>query len=145
MSNAAATLVVQNLGAGEPARAEATVWRIGWMNMAFTLAVSVAFLFLHDDLVALFTDDAQVMRFSQLGRTNALLAKPRRYRGAANSRELCEETGRHGEYRRPRHPRRSAQALSRQRGLRLQGPVHRFRYMAICIIFFHGAHPFACH
>lgn len=61
MSNAAATLVGQNLGAGQPARAEAAVWRIGWMNMVFTLAVSVAFFFLHDALVALFTDDAQVI------------------------------------------------------------------------------------
>ena len=61
MSNAAATLVGQNLGAGEPARAEAAVWRIGWMNMAFTLAVSVAFFAWHDALIALFTDDAQVI------------------------------------------------------------------------------------
>jgi putative MATE family efflux protein len=61
MSNAAATLVGQNLGAGEPARAEAAVWRIGWMNMAFTLAVSVAFFFLHHELIALFTDDAAVI------------------------------------------------------------------------------------
>lgn len=61
MSNAAATLVGQNLGAGQAARAEAAVWRIGWMNMAFTLAVSVVFFFLHDQLVALFTDDAQVI------------------------------------------------------------------------------------
>jgi len=61
MSNAAATLVGQNLGAGQPARAEAAVWRIGWMNMVFTLAVSVVFFFLHDELVALFTDDAQVI------------------------------------------------------------------------------------
>jgi putative MATE family efflux protein len=61
MSNAAATLVGQNLGAGQPARAEAAVWRIGWMNMAFTLAVSVVFFLLHDQLVALFTDDAQVI------------------------------------------------------------------------------------
>jgi putative MATE family efflux protein len=61
MSNAAATLVGQNLGAGQPARAEAAVWRIGWMNMALTLAVSVVFFFLHDELVALFTDDAQVI------------------------------------------------------------------------------------
>jgi putative MATE family efflux protein len=61
MSNAAATLVGQNLGAGEPERAEAAVWRIGWMNMAFTLAVSVVFFFLHEALVALFTDDAQVI------------------------------------------------------------------------------------
>ncbi|HRK11822.1 MAG TPA: MATE family efflux transporter [Thauera sp.] len=61
MSNAAATLVGQNLGAGEPERAEAAVWRIGWMNMAFTLAVSVAFFLLHDELVALFSDDPQVI------------------------------------------------------------------------------------
>lgn len=61
MSNAAATLVGQNLGAGEPERAEAAVWRIGWMNMAFTLAVSVVFFFLHDELVALFSDDPQVI------------------------------------------------------------------------------------
>ncbi len=61
MSNAAATLVGQNLGAKEAGRAEASVWRIGWYNMAFTLAVSVAFFFLHDQIVALFTDDAAVI------------------------------------------------------------------------------------
>jgi putative MATE family efflux protein len=61
MSNAAATLVGQNLGAGEPARAEAAVWRIGWLNMVFTLAVSVAFFVWHDPLIALFTDDAAVI------------------------------------------------------------------------------------
>ena len=61
MSNAAATLVGQNLGAGEPGRAEAAVWRIGWMNMAFTLAVSVVFFVLHDELIAVFTDDKAVI------------------------------------------------------------------------------------
>jgi putative MATE family efflux protein len=61
MSNAAATLVGQNLGAQQPERAEASVWRIGWYNMAFTLAVSVAFFFLHDRLIALFTDDPTVV------------------------------------------------------------------------------------
>jgi putative MATE family efflux protein len=61
MSNAAATLVGQNLGAGEPGRAEAAVWRIGWMNMAFTLVVSVVFFFLHDELIAVFTDDKAVI------------------------------------------------------------------------------------
>jgi putative MATE family efflux protein len=61
MSNAAATLVGQNLGAGQPARVEASVWRIGWYNMAFTLAISVAFFFLHDRLIAVFTDDARVI------------------------------------------------------------------------------------
>jgi Na+-driven multidrug efflux pump len=61
MSNAAATLVGQNLGAGQPGRAEASVWRIGWYNMAFTLLISVLFFFLHDRLIAIFTDDAQVI------------------------------------------------------------------------------------
>ncbi len=61
MSNAAATLVGQNLGAGEPARAEAAVWRIGWMNMAFTVVVSVAFFFWHDAIVGLITDDPTVI------------------------------------------------------------------------------------
>jgi putative MATE family efflux protein len=61
MSNAAATLVGQNLGAGQPARAEAAVWRIGWMNMAFTLAVSVCFFGWHDAIVGLFTDEAAVV------------------------------------------------------------------------------------
>jgi putative MATE family efflux protein len=61
MSNAAATLVGQNVGAGEPARAEAAVWRIGWLNMGFTLTVSVAFFFLHDQLIALFTDAPAVI------------------------------------------------------------------------------------
>lgn len=61
MSNAAATLVGQNLGAEQPARAEAAVWHIGWMNMAFTLAVSVVFFLFNDRLIALFTDDAAVI------------------------------------------------------------------------------------
>ncbi len=61
MSNAAATLVGQNLGANDADRAEAAVWRIGWMNMAFTLAVSVAFFFFHDAIIGLFTQDAAVI------------------------------------------------------------------------------------
>ncbi|QIM52599.1 MATE family efflux transporter [Hydrogenophaga crocea] len=61
MSNAAATLVGQNLGAGDAVRAEAAVWRIGWMNMVFTLAVSVAFFFAHDAIIGLFTDDPAVI------------------------------------------------------------------------------------
>lgn len=61
MSNAAATLVGQNLGAEQPERAEASVWQIGWYNMAFTLAVSVAFFFLHDRIIAFFSDDPAVI------------------------------------------------------------------------------------
>jgi Na+-driven multidrug efflux pump len=61
MSNAAATLVGQNLGAGQPDRAEASVWTIGWLNMAFTLAVSVVFFIWHDALIGIFTTDTNVI------------------------------------------------------------------------------------
>ena len=61
MSNAAATLVGQNLGAGEPGRAEASVWRIGWYNMAYLVAVSALFFAFPRELVALFTADAMVI------------------------------------------------------------------------------------
>lgn len=61
MSNAAATLVGQNLGARQPQRAESSVWRIGWYNMAYLLAVSVAFFLFPHGIVAFFTDDAKVV------------------------------------------------------------------------------------
>lgn len=61
MSNAAATLVGQNLGAGEVARAEAAVWRIGWYNMVFTVAVSVLFFFFPRELMGIFTDEPAVV------------------------------------------------------------------------------------
>jgi putative MATE family efflux protein len=61
MSNAAATLVGQNLGAGEPGRAESAVWHIGWYNMAYLVCVSVLFFLFPRDLVGFFTDDARVV------------------------------------------------------------------------------------
>jgi putative MATE family efflux protein len=61
MSNAAATLVGQNLGANEPGRAEASVWRIGWYNMVFTVVISVLFFFFHHQLMGIFTDDPAVV------------------------------------------------------------------------------------
>ncbi|MEG3192565.1 MATE family efflux transporter [Lysobacter sp. D1-1-M9] len=61
MSNAAATLVGQNLGAEQPRRAEASVWRIGWYNMAYMLAVSVVFLLIPARLVGLFSPDPGVI------------------------------------------------------------------------------------
>src|SRR5690606_28021529 len=59
MSNAAATLVGQNLGAAQPERAESTVWKIGWYNMAYLLGVSLLFFLFHDDIIALFSSDAR--------------------------------------------------------------------------------------
>ncbi len=61
MSNAAATLVGQNLGAGRTERAESAVWSIGLYNMLFMVAVSVAYFVLNERLIALFSDDATVI------------------------------------------------------------------------------------
>lgn len=61
LSNAAATLVGQNLGAGHPDRAESTVWQIGRYNMVFLVAVSLVFFFFNKELVGVFTEDATVI------------------------------------------------------------------------------------
>lgn len=60
LSNAAATLVGQNLGAGHPDRAESSVWKIGMYNMVFLVSVSVVYFFYHDSLMTIFTDDPRV-------------------------------------------------------------------------------------
>ena len=61
MSNAAATLVGQNLGAGHPDRAESSVWKIGFYNMIFLVVVSVIYFSFNERLMRIFTDDAQVI------------------------------------------------------------------------------------
>lgn len=61
LSNAAATLVGQNLGAGSPDRAEATVWKIGGYNMIFLVGVSLIFFFFNEALMGIFTQDAGVV------------------------------------------------------------------------------------
>jgi putative MATE family efflux protein len=58
MSNAAATLVGQSLGAGKPERAEAAVWRAGLYNMIFLGAVGLVFVLFADPIVSLFTQAA---------------------------------------------------------------------------------------
>lgn len=62
MSNAAATLVGQNLGAGHADRAEASVWRIGWYNMAYLVGVSVLFFAFPQQLVGFFSSDPEVVK-----------------------------------------------------------------------------------
>ncbi|QEC53143.1 MATE family efflux transporter [Anseongella ginsenosidimutans] len=61
LSNAAATLVGQNLGAGHPERAESAVWKIGLYNMIFLVAVSFFYFFYNDSLMQIFTGDDRVI------------------------------------------------------------------------------------
>jgi len=61
LSNAAATLVGQNLGAKQPERAETSVWRTGFWNMIFLGAIGVFFIFFAGPTVRLFTNDPAVI------------------------------------------------------------------------------------
>jgi len=61
MSNAAATLVGQNLGAKKPDRAERSVWVTGFCNMIFLVCVAVVYFIFSEELVELFTDDSRVV------------------------------------------------------------------------------------
>lgn len=61
LSNAAATLVGQNLGAGNPDRAEATIWKVGAYNMFYLVLVSLLFFFFNEELVGIFTNDKAVI------------------------------------------------------------------------------------
>jgi putative MATE family efflux protein len=61
LANAAATLVGQNLGAGNPERAEISVWRTSHANMLFMLLISITYFFLAPFLIPVFNNSPGVV------------------------------------------------------------------------------------
>lgn len=64
MSNAAATLVGQNLGAQQPERAEQSVWKTAKYNAIFMALVIILFLFGSDYITAFMNKDAGVVKIA---------------------------------------------------------------------------------
>jgi putative MATE family efflux protein len=60
ISNAAVTLVGQNLGAGHPDRAEESAWKVCVYNTMCLVSIGAVFLVFAPAIVSAFTDDAEV-------------------------------------------------------------------------------------
>lgn len=63
LSNAAATLVGQNLGAGQPLRAEQSVMLTAKYNAVFMAVVTVVFVFFSGPIISIFTHEPEVHRY----------------------------------------------------------------------------------
>lgn len=61
LSNAVATLVGQNLGAGQPERAEQSVWRVARYNIYFMVAVALIFIAFAEPIIGFFSQDRDVL------------------------------------------------------------------------------------
>jgi len=66
MSNAAATLVGQNLGAKQPDRAEISVWKTGKYNAIFMAVISVIYLIFAKYIIGLFSSVEDVVNYGAL-------------------------------------------------------------------------------
>jgi len=63
LSNAASTLVGQNLGAKQPERAEKSVWVTAYANMIFMGVISLLLIAFPGTWIGIFIDDIQVIEF----------------------------------------------------------------------------------
>jgi putative MATE family efflux protein len=63
LSNAAATMVGQNLGAEKPERSEAAVWAAAKFNTAFQFAVGAVFWLFSSQIIGFFTNDPEVLHY----------------------------------------------------------------------------------
>jgi putative MATE family efflux protein len=61
ISNAAATLVGQNLGAKRPDRAEKSVWAVGKVNIVFMGIISIVLILFPSSFIRLFINDPEVI------------------------------------------------------------------------------------
>jgi len=61
LTNAASTLVGQNLGANKPKRAEQAVWVTGFANMAFLGIIAVIFLLFTGPIIRIFIQETNVV------------------------------------------------------------------------------------
>jgi putative MATE family efflux protein len=62
ISNASATLVGQNLGAGKPARAERSVWVTGWINMILLGFIGLILVIFPEFFIRLFIENENVIK-----------------------------------------------------------------------------------
>jgi putative MATE family efflux protein len=67
ISNAASTLVGQNLGAKKPDRAERSVWITGWVNMILLGIIGLILVLFPETFIRFFIDDENVVKSGVLG------------------------------------------------------------------------------
>ena len=66
MSNAAATLVGQNLGAQQPDRAEQSVWKTSKYNAWFMVVVSFVYLVFAEEIIRIFSNEVLIVEYGSL-------------------------------------------------------------------------------
>lgn len=66
LSNAAATLVGQNLGAGQADRAEKSVWKCAFYNMIFLGLISIVFISWAEEFVKIFSTETEVIKYGAM-------------------------------------------------------------------------------